>query len=378
MNNDDNTIFRSCKSRQCGLCCNFKHDSTFKSTTTNRLYKAKVPDNVYLVDCNTQNCIYLITCSVCNMQYVGETVQRVKDRVNSHRKGLKNPEKDNTCNILYRHFNSVLCEKATYTVQVIEVLQGTGRDNNNKVDVKATKIRRQRETEWMLKLQTVHPYSLNDRIGNEYRSTLTSTIASFFPKLDRKSQRPNRVRRTRQIHSHIDIILELSSILHDDIRNAMNTIRVLLESKNKKILKQFVIAINDFLERQTDKFPFLPWYLAALDTIEYKLYKPEIPKDEKQAPKSILKILFDNKSLDFINLQKILNLDEIKTTLPRKMKDLSPVIVYTLKPSIRSKIFNYKEFTNSIDVFDNVSTYPCSCRDSSYVDIVEIYETGGS
>ena len=198
---------------------------------------------------------------------------------------------------------------------------------------------------------------------------LTSTIASFFPKLDRKSQRPNRVRRTRQIHSHIDIILELSSLLHDDIRNAMNTIRVLLESKNKKILKQFVIAINDFLERQTDKFPFLPWYLAALDTIEYKLYKPEIPKDEKQAPKSILKILFDNKSLDFINLQKILNLDEIKATLPRKMKDLSPVIVYTLKPSIRSKIFNYKEFTNSIDVFDNVSTYPCSCRDSSFVDI---------
>ena len=51
------------------------------------------------------------------------------------------------------------------------------------------------------------------------------------------------------------------------------------------------------------------------------------------------------------------------------MKDLSPVIVYTLKPSIRSKIFNYKEFTNSIDVFDNVTAYPCSCRDSSFVDI---------
>ena len=41
LNNDDNTIFRSCKSRQCGLCCNFKHDSSFKSTTTNRSCKAK-------------------------------------------------------------------------------------------------------------------------------------------------------------------------------------------------------------------------------------------------------------------------------------------------------------------------------------------------
>ena len=63
-----------------------------------------------------------------------------------------------------------------------------------------------------------------------------------------------------------------------------------MESKTKKILKQFVVAINDFLERQTDNFPFLPWYLATLDTIECKLYKPETPKDKKKTPKSILKI----------------------------------------------------------------------------------------
>ena len=281
---------------------------------------------------------------------------------------MKNPEKDNKCNILYKHFNSYLCKNATYTVQIIEVLEGTGRDNNKNVDKEITKIRMQKETEWMLKLRTVYPYGLNDRIGNEYRSTLSSSIASRFPKLERKHQRGSRVRSTRKINSHIDIILELSSVLHGNIKNAMNTIRLLLESKTKRILKYFVTTINDFLERQSENFPYTSWYLAALDTIEFKLYKPETPKCKKKAPNSIIKILFENKSLDFINIQKIINLDDVVSTLPKKIKSFNPVVVYTLKPSIRSKIFNYKNFISDITVSDDLSTYPCFCNGSSFVD----------
>ena len=107
----DNTVFRKCNSENCGLCNVLKPDNSFKSTTTHRKYKAIVPENIKLVDCNTSNCIYLITCSVCNLQYVGETVQRVKDRFKNHRKGMNNPEKDNRSTILYKHFNSVLCKK---------------------------------------------------------------------------------------------------------------------------------------------------------------------------------------------------------------------------------------------------------------------------
>mgnify|MGYP001792462320 CR=1 FL=1 len=345
----------------------FNPTDSFKSTTTHRIYKAKVPEDIKIVDCNTLNCIYLITCSVCNLQYVGETVQRVKDRFNTHRRCMKNPNKDNSANILCNHFNSGLCKRATYSVQVIEVFNGSGRDENNNVDKVATNIRRERETELMLKLRTVYPYGLNDRVGNEYRSSLTSAIALRFPKLERKHERTARVRNSRNINSDVDVILEMSSILHGDIQNAMNSIRVLLESKTKKVLKTFVTAINDFLERQTDNFPFLSWYLAALDIIECKLYKKEPPKPKKQVPKSILKVLFQNKGLDFINFQKIINMDDVISNLPKKMKDLNPVIIHTLKPSIRSKVFNYKDFTNSIDVFDNVASYPCNCEGSSFV-----------
>ena len=295
-------------------------------------------------------------------------MQRVKDRVKTHRRCMNNPNKDNNCNILYKHFNSTLCQKATYSVQIIEVLEGTGRDDKNAVDPAATTLRQKIETEWMLKLRSVYPYGLNDRIGNKYRSSITSTIAKFFPKLERRQKRPTRVRKGRNIVSHIDVILEMSSILHNNIKNAMNLIRILLESKTKKVLKTFVVAINDFLERQSENFPFISWYLAALDIIETKLYRPEKPKPKKQIPKSILKILFDNKSLDFINLQRIINLDDVVSTFPKKMKDMNPVIVYTLKPSIRSKIFNYKEFISNITVYDSVATYPCFCNGSPFVD----------
>ena len=102
-------MFKSCNSRQCGLCCVFKSDSSFKSTTTNRTYKAIVPKDVDIVDCNTVNCVYLITCSVCNLQYVGETAQRLKDRCKTHRKGINSPQKKTTRAIYFMGISTQYC-----------------------------------------------------------------------------------------------------------------------------------------------------------------------------------------------------------------------------------------------------------------------------
>ena len=34
--------------------------------------------------CETFNVIYLIQCRLCNLQYIGETKRRLKDRFNEH------------------------------------------------------------------------------------------------------------------------------------------------------------------------------------------------------------------------------------------------------------------------------------------------------
>ena len=166
----------------------------------------------------------------------------------------------------------------------------------------------------------------------------------------------------------MDIIKLFSSILITDLPNAMNFIRVLLAQLRKRVLKKVAGDISDFLSNQHENFPFLPWYLAALDHIEYKIYKPKPVKVKKQPPKNILKVLFTSKAIDFINLPKILRSPEVIKFLPSEYNsDDSPMVVYKLSDPIRSKIFNYKACVESIDVNEFLNMpeiYPCNCLDS--------------
>ena len=54
------------------------------------------------MDCGTENVIYLITCEKCGIQYVGETGQKVRKRLNNHRNRLRQL----SGLYLYQHFSS--------------------------------------------------------------------------------------------------------------------------------------------------------------------------------------------------------------------------------------------------------------------------------
>ena len=62
------------------------------------------------LNCSTSNCIYLITCCKCGLQYVGKTAQSLEDRFSGRRTGMKNPFADNKCKILSKHFCISLSE----------------------------------------------------------------------------------------------------------------------------------------------------------------------------------------------------------------------------------------------------------------------------
>ena len=40
------------------------------------------------ITCNAKNVIYMVQCNRCNLQYIGETKRRLKDRFNEHRRAL--------------------------------------------------------------------------------------------------------------------------------------------------------------------------------------------------------------------------------------------------------------------------------------------------
>ena len=147
------------------------------------------------VTCNSSN-IYLIACSDCFMQYVGKTAQQLNVRLATHRASMSGKLKSNSCRWLAEHFSTGICKNAKYSVQIIEKWQGNGRTSCGAIDLGETVLRRKRETEWILKLRTVYPYDLNEKVEiceddkNVMRYESDDVIAGkLFPSLPRLFQR---------------------------------------------------------------------------------------------------------------------------------------------------------------------------------------------
>ena len=74
-----------CNRRRCSHCKNISICSQFQSSMTGCTYNLQ-----HDVNCVSRNVIYLITCTKCQNQYVGQTNQNVSRRMNSHRFDINN------------------------------------------------------------------------------------------------------------------------------------------------------------------------------------------------------------------------------------------------------------------------------------------------
>ena len=73
---------------RCKTCVNIVEGHSFSSNVSGRHYNVK--SNQPTMTCETDNVIYLISCGRCGIQYVGETSQMLRKRMNNHRNRLKN------------------------------------------------------------------------------------------------------------------------------------------------------------------------------------------------------------------------------------------------------------------------------------------------
>ena len=101
----------------------------------------------------------------------------------------------------------------------------------------------------------------------------------------------------------------------------------------------------------------------ALDIIETKLFIQPKKIFKKPIPKYRCNITFKSRAFDFINLPKILRSKEVCDNLPSNF-DVSdmPIVV---NPSIRSTLFNYKQFVLHLNVDEFVkdaNSITCSCN----------------
>ena len=233
-------IFK-CKSKRCGLKSQFLAKDKAISTCSKRVYNCITPPGTLYVDCHSSNVIYLLTCSTCGLQYIGETAQQLNARFTGHRSGIKQPDKYGTCKILSQHFNQGVCKGASYSVQILEKLVGTGRTERNAIDASMTSYRKKREDYWIKLLRTAFPYGLNDRLSDDYmKDQDTSMIGLRFPPLKRSYQRVSRGVNRKGITrlNHIKFLSTLEVMLLENLKDSLIFVRMSLSSLKKNELKR--------------------------------------------------------------------------------------------------------------------------------------------
>jgi len=349
-----------CRS-DCLSCPALIRKKEFQSNSTGRIYTA-IDIEPNSVHCKIQNYIYLLTCSSCNVQYVGESVTPLNLRMNVHRRGKSG------CEISIDHYKNS-CPGASFSIQILEKLPGNGY-RNGELDSKMREYRLEREDHWIKTLRTVYPYGLNEKTKFMNKDI---PVGKLFPPLPRYKERViNGRTHTQRIRENPLGKLDkfFTHIKSHNFKEQGNECRRLLEGFRKKDLKTLANEADALLQECSEGEK--RWYVLLIDIFFTKIYKEEKTR-KKKAPKYILPIYFDNKGLEYIHLISILHNEDIVNKLPQPLcDDEVPSVVYNLSGTIRNQIFNYKQTVNDINISDK-DTYgtgisSCSCKESAYID----------
>ena len=137
---NNNKVYK-CNNIKCLCCRTMQTGNQFKNTQTKELHN--IHDKM---SCYSQNLIYLITCTKCNKQYVGETNRKLKERLQDHKSNIKTFKQTP----IAIHFN--LPEHNINNLKIIPI---------EKLHFDSDKERKRREIEWIKKLNTRYPYGIN-------------------------------------------------------------------------------------------------------------------------------------------------------------------------------------------------------------------------
>ena len=135
-----------CTDKRCTTCKNMAATSEFTSKVSGKKYQIN-----FELNCNSKSIIYLISCKVCGIQYVGQTTRRWRERWNLYkqnqylaRKGLNHQQPKFHEHFLTSNHHGLLAD-----AEVILI------DKTNPITPTV------REQFWINALRTKHPLGLN-------------------------------------------------------------------------------------------------------------------------------------------------------------------------------------------------------------------------
>ena len=387
-----NANISKCGGRGCKTCPILNVSPYFHSTNTNQKYYTYSADSNNL-SCHSTNVIYLLTCNTCKIQYIGETMQpHLSYRISSHRRSTLS-ESDTGCRYVRSHFYDGPCKDSLFSVNIIEKLNGTGRNSDGSENIEATAYRRERERWWIRELRTIYPYGLNIKVdshlynSSNLHSSRFSSYNTFNKYINHTTKRKRGKRNPKCSNSKsvndLNVMgLKLFSFSSCCLPVAFKMCRSIIFSISLKYMKTLVDILNKLrLDHVDNSSHFAHFYDILLDLIYSRLYKnidKNIKKNKKKISSNFLKIHFDNKAIELINVSRILHLKEIVSSFPFPIKNRSvdiPTVIYTYGVPIRSKVLNYNNILADFKIDQlgiDLHGFPifedCNCSDSPYKD----------
>ncbi|MCP4653358.1 MAG: GIY-YIG nuclease family protein [Candidatus Omnitrophica bacterium] len=320
----------------------------------NRMYFPLIDKNAE-INCCTKCIVYVITCKKCGMQYVGQTIRKLKDRVLEHRRSILN---GTMVTYLAMHFREINHSIDDFRVMIAEVVNG-----NNSLQT--------RELFWIKLLNTAYPFGLNDniasygnisegitpfnRIGHPYFSLpFAMRKRSKFQKKHRRSKQENK-----------DIIEHIKAIFISDRFGKNNMMFNYLKQQSQKTLAfchKYTAQCNQ------DCDPMLKLALMAFLAGYYKHLEKE-----KFASCAVDRIFipFLCPAMDSLCLKSLFMATSVKKLSPLLRKDQRKIqIVFNYSEPFSRKVFNYNKALRDTDTLvklKRILCTSCSCENSRFV-----------
>lgn len=123
------------------------------------------------------------TMSPCYLEYFGETVHELSERINYHKSGFRHSPKQCHYCVISNLFNK--SKGASVKVQILKKNEGNEQANRGTMDPSITQIRKTIETTWIKTVKTAYPYGLNDLACEDYSKDKIKVVRVKFPSLTR-------------------------------------------------------------------------------------------------------------------------------------------------------------------------------------------------
>ena len=347
----------------CGKCIlckdQFNSSTVFKSSVTNERF---VFDGVCDAKaCKTRNVVYLITCQLCNIQYVGETTTPLASRFYGHRGAIKRSQ-INT--ILYTHF---LNAGHTYHHCKVQIIY-----HYDKKDGDAKKTLLNVEEFYMRKLGTIHPFGLNDKIssmnlclGNYDFRDFHSLNSPFFSFPSPRRGRSHGHRKTSKPTKEPDVLTTIDNIfdLYHSFR--LHDLYVLLRSMSRNLIDDCLQQVDEHTTNYKHKGSSVTLILLAYRS---QFIKP--PPRSKDSKENLIyfSVPFVHSALETVGVDDILKFRDITAFLPFNTKEIQIRTTYSYGPTVGRKLFNYNKILKNLSKKD-LNSLTCDCKDE-YSDFV--------